>query len=288
MAPRVLSHQIEAIEYIHADDGLPYRHDFTRGDSEIDLRKDGSVLIRNTSKQDLWDTFTVDGRPQPFLVNPRGVRDKPVRRSAMKRKKKSNFGKRMAALRRRSNAPRRAKAVRPVKRRRRRSAVARSANPPARRRRHRRNPPSFSGRGIIQSLTQGVVDATWTLAGKIGVQLVSAQFPFDDGSMTDTAVEVGTAIVMGLVLPRFIGADRTRFVMAGGFLSPLETLVKQAKIPHVSNLLSGLPISDTRMTFPSGDSAGMLGAYPEGAPRLGAYVQGGGADTSFASTYLQS
>lgn len=277
MSSRVLSRQIEAIEYVHAADGERYRHDFTRGDSRVDLRKDGSVVIRNGGNKKLWDTFVVDGHEQEFLVNPRGVRDHTVRRGVMAKKKKARSAAQRAATRalvamnrHRSNAPTHAKPKKKKKYSIARYVSASRAKP------HKRNPPAFSGRGLIRQATQGVVDAVWILGGKLFVQFVSSKTPFDDGSLTDTGVEVGTALVMGLVLPRVIGIDRARMAMAGMLLSPLETLAKQAKLPGITPLLSGLPGADTRLVYGSGDlgnGARRVAGYVPGPSRIGDYPQ---------------
>lgn len=267
MSPQ-LSRQIEAIEYVHADDGMRYRHDFTRGDSSIDLRKDGSVIIRNAGDRKLWDTFDVDGQVQPFLVNPRGVRDHTVRRTSMAGKTKRSAAqreatRRMIAANRHRNAPRRAtKHKKSAKRGAKRNAVTKYVA--ASRPKHKRNPPPrFTGKGIIKQMGQGLVDAAWILAGKLAAQFVSSKTPFEDGTLPDIGVEVATGLGAAFVLPRFLGIDRARMVLAGTLLAPLETLVSQAKIAGVSNLLTGYPALngvDTRAVFASGD-ASRIGKY---------------------------
>jgi len=286
--PRTLSHRIEAIEYVHAADGLPYRHDFERGDSDIELRKDGSVLVKNKGRR-LWDVFTVNGKAQPFLVNPRGTRDTPTRRKAAMAKRRSTKRRRNPTTARRRNAPRKKQ-----RRTRRRtngyaSTYALAANPPKRRssrRRHYRNPP-FSASGILKQLTGGLFDGALVVGGKTIARLVSSQFPYQDGSMMDSGVELATALALAMMAPRFLGADRARFLAAGAFASPLETLASQANIPRVSSLLGKTKMmgDNTSAIFAAADSdanapidmvrRGVFG--PGAGSQLSGYAAGGNA-----------
>lgn len=279
--PRTLSHRIEAIEYVHADDGQPYRHDFTRGDSDIALRKDGSVIIRNTKGKQLWDLFDVDGVQQPFLINPaRNARSTRRKAVAKKKRKMSALQARYFGKKKR-NAPRRKRSVSvhaaPATRRGRRNPAAKVRT----HRRRRRNPPMFSIQGLIRQATQGVVDGALVVGGRVIARLASAQFEYTDGSMMDTFVEVGTALALGFIGPKVVGLDRTRFLMAGAFSSPIETLVHQANIPHISPLLSGGPFPvSTSMWLNAADAAtiqsGGMGRRLRGyGPRNGAPLSAG-------------
>lgn len=275
---KVLSHQIEAIEYVHAKDGQPYRHDFTSGDSDIRLRPDGSVVISNKRKK-LWDVFTVAGEPQDFLVNPRGVRDSTRRRKAMATRKRKSAKKRrrnapMSAAQRKYFGPKRKRRRNPVAAlsttptRRKRSV---RANPPKRRRRHRRNPPAFSVNGLLGNLTTGLMDAGAVVGGKTLVRLASSQFSYADGSMMDSAIELGAALVVSMIAPRFMDNTRARMMAAGGFSSVLETLIAQANIPTVSGLLGATSGVDTRVVYTAADSpyllrSGSMSGYAKGAP----------------------
>lgn len=263
--PRTLSHQVESISYIHADDGLPYRHDFTAGDSDILLRQNGTVEIRNKRKK-LWDTFSVDGREQPFLVNPRGT--KPTRRRGPMAKRKRKSGRRRNAsghFVKASAAPRRRNPpVRRVKRRRRNPVVMARTQ-----RRRRRNPPTFNVSSITRSVTQGLIDGALVTGGRVLARLASSQFSYENGSVMDSLVEVAAALAIGMVGPRFIGADRARFLMAGAFSSPIETLANEAGIPKLSQLLGATSPANTTAIYPAADGAApsrnlMLGGY---APR---------------------
>lgn len=255
---RALSHRLEAIEYIHAADGLPYRHDFSRDGSTIGLRADGSVVIRN-KRAKLWDTFDVDGREQDFLVNP------PIAR-----------GGRMAAKRRKMSAkqlkyfgPRRSR-NKPAKARRRRRTVTRTRTvsaAPVRRRRRRRNPQGFSINSILHRVQSGALDATCIVVGKAGTRYIAQQFSYPSGSMMDGIIQGVSALGLGMLAERFIGSDRARFVLAGALSAPLETVIADANIPQISPLLGAVP-SNTAAIYAAADRPRM-GAWQQ--PRLAAW-----------------
>lgn len=248
-----LSNRIEAIEYIHAADGLPYRHAFKSG-ATISLRKDGSVLIRNRDKK-LWDTFDVDGREQQFLVNP------PGGKMAAKRKKKSTRRRRRTAL-----TAAQAQYFAPKRRRRNNRPKAAA---PRKRHRRRRNPMGFSINGILGKLQRGGMDAVCVVGGKAGVRLVSSRFSYEDGSMMDSLVETAAALGISLVAERVLGSDRARFVLAGGLASALETLISQANIPQLSPLLGATPrMVNTTEVYAAADNP-RLAQWQDGAPKLG-------------------
>jgi hypothetical protein len=253
MSARTLSHRIEAIEYIHAKDGLPYRHDFTRGDSDVTLQNDGSVRIRNRTGKQLWDQFVVNGKTQDFLINPRGAKASLTRRASMAKKRRKLSAAQIRAGfggKRKRNAPRKRRtAVAKVTRRRR----ARHTNPPVRARRRRRNPPAFSFGNILGMAMQGLKDGALVTTGKLGVRFISGQFGYDDGSMMDSAVELASALALGMLSGRVVGQDGARFVMAGGFDSVIETLIAQAGIPRVSNLLGSTTPMNTTAVYPPAD-----------------------------------
>lgn len=255
---RTLSHQVEAIEYIHAADGLPYRHDFTRGDSKIVLANDGSVRISNAQKK-LWGTFDYRGKQQDFLINhPKGSKPSTQRaRTIMaKRKKRATHRKRNAkghflkttTPRRKANAPKRARA---------RSASAHA--PTKRSTRRRRNPPLLSMTGVVGRTGQAFVDGAFVGAGKLGVRYLSSLTPqYTSGSMMQAVVE--TAGVAGICwfAPRFLGADRARMLAAGAAWSVEERFVKQIGIPQVNTLLAGTPWGmNTRAIYPAADAGAM-------------------------------
>lgn len=264
---RTLSHRIEAIEYIHAKDGQPYRHDFTHDGGEIRLKSDGSISVRNKDKK-LWDLFDVNGTVKPFLINPRGRRTTTKRGAKMaKKKRKLSAAQRAAGFggkRRRKSNPKRA--ARTVTR-----YVTRKRNAPKRRRsRRRRNPMGLSVNGLLGRLQQGGMDALAVLAGRAGVRAISKQFPYPSGSVMDSVVELGGALALGMVAERIVGRDRARFVLAGALSNPAEDMIASAKIPYISALLSATPSSNTTI-YPPADGNGMS-AWQQ----MQAWQQGGG------------
>jgi len=54
----VWSHRVMAVEYVHDDNGEPYRHDFARG-VEMEGLEDGSVRLFNP-RRSLWRDFDVE------------------------------------------------------------------------------------------------------------------------------------------------------------------------------------------------------------------------------------
>lgn len=249
MGRHLLSRKVQAIEYVHADDGLPYRHDFSKSGSTIELTDAGAIVIKNKRRK-LWDTFHVNGTDQPFLINPQGVR-------TMATKAGKAWAKKMAAARRRKANP-------PKKRRhhkRRRSASVSVASAPARRHhKRRRNPPSVNLKSILAGLQQGAEDAGFVVAGKAAVRLLSSRFSYEDGSMMDSLVETAGAMLLGLVAPRIVGRDRARFLLAGALASPLETLIAQSNVPYISPLLGAAPQGvNTRAIYPAADAGFPLG-----------------------------
>lgn len=262
-----LSNRIEAIEYVHATDGLPYRHRFKKG-SRISLLKDGSVKVTNPSKKKLWSLFDVNGVRQPFLINPPAGTTHSGGTMAKKRKMSALQRKYFGGGKRRKNPARKRKAASATR------TVVRyrnPPNPPTKKRRRRRNPVGLSVQGLLGRLQRGGTDALCVVGGRVGVRLVSGQFSYADGSMMDTLVEAGAALALGMVAERVIGQDKARFILAGGLSSSLETLLAQAKIPYVSATLGAIPTANTGAIYPSADRT--LGAWSP-APTLGAWSPG--------------
>ena len=54
-----LSSQLISMDYFHAANGQPYRHDFVDDDVVVWCMSDGSVQIVSARGRRLWDEFTV-------------------------------------------------------------------------------------------------------------------------------------------------------------------------------------------------------------------------------------
>lgn len=246
---KVLSRRISAIEYRHADDGLDYRHDFTKAGGEILLESDGSLRVENPGAR-LWKTYAVKNGTQPFLVNPPGGAMKKRRKGKMPAGLKRYWASRRHGAKKRRNPPKSAAA--PTRRRRKRRSGVTSMVKRSRRRSMRRN-PSLSFGSITDTLLDGAMGGAAVVAGMVATRLVSSQFDFEDGSVADAALEVGTALAIGLLMPRVIGPVYARDMMNGAFAAPIASLVESLKIPHVSSLISGTEPSNTRVLFPPAD-----------------------------------
>lgn len=268
-----LSNQIEAIEYVHALDGMPYRHDFKRGGT-ISLQKDGSVRIRNREKK-LWDMFDVNGTEKPFLINPAGRRTTTTRGAPMAKKKRK-----MSAAQRKYFGPRKKNPSRTRTRTVTRYVTRKrnpAANPPKRRKhRRRRNPPmGLSLNGLLRRAQVGLVDAVLITGGRAGVRAISKQFPYPAGSVMDTVVEGLGALALGYAAERVLGTDRARFVFAGALQSSVEDVIASAGIPYISALLSATPNTSTQQIYGPADGGGrrlsawqQLAAWQGGQPPL--------------------
>jgi hypothetical protein len=292
---RTLSHRIEAIEYVHADDGQPYRHDFTKRGGTIKLLRDGSLKVTSKDAK-LWDDFTQDdGRTQPFLINPAG-RTRTIHRGEpmAKHRKMSALQRRYFGGKRKSNPKRRAKTVtRYVTRKR----NAWAANPKRRssRRRRRSNPVGFSVNSLLKRAKQGAIDSLLVVAGRAGARAISKQFPYAAGSVMDVVVEVGGAMALGIAAEKVLGSDRARFILAGALSSGVEDVIAQANIPFVSSLLNAYPNTSTAAIYSAADRSRALNAWQQPANRTLNAWQGGqpplaGIDSLPSSTvsYLPS
>lgn len=293
---RVLSRHVEAILYRHADDGLPYRHDFERGGSVASLQPDGSLTIRN-KRAKLWGMYDVHGRRQPFLENPRGRRERMAtkKRKGAKRSPPKGFktwAAYMASIRpgakrrksRRSSALTRSegKSMATRKKKRRRNPAT---NPPRRGRhvarpvhhRRRRNPPAarshaLTPKALIADVMDGGIGAVCVLTGKVGSRQLRRQFGYAPGTVIGSMIELGSGLALGLigsrVLPR-AARPYARDVMVGAFVGTLETVLKPMAIPFVSDSLGDAGVYDTETIMLPADATTAIANTPMG--RLGAY-----------------
>lgn len=162
-------------------------------------------------------------------------------------------------------------------RRRRRSTVAvRVANPPrrrgrrrrsvsrARRRGGRRNPPRFSVRGIVGQLQDGAIDAGWIVAGKATSRTIAGFIPAPGGQIGALAVQALAAILAGYV-GGFVSPNARKMMLAGGLAGVVESFVKSANIPFVSDKLSDFytPGPLAVGSYPGALPAAGVSAYPE-------------------------
>lgn len=132
------------------------------------------------------------------------------------------------------------------KRTRRRTAVARRRRPARRRRssgtiRFRRVRGAVYSRNpkIIAMLTRGLMDGVTVVAGKAVAGFIGSKIPpFVPGALGGVVNKVLSAVAVGFAASQFLSADRARLVVAGALAAPIESAIKQANIPLLSEGLS--------------------------------------------------
>lgn len=132
------------------------------------------------------------------------------------------------------------------RRRTRRAPAARRRRSPRRRRRggsirltrvrgavYRRNP------AIIPMLTRGVMDAAVVVGGKAVSGFIGSKIPqLVPGTLGSVLNRVISAVVVGFAASKVLSADRARLAVAGALASPIESAIKGANIPFISEGLS--------------------------------------------------
>lgn len=127
-------------------------------------------------------------------------------------------------------------------------------------RRHRgfsRNPP------ILRQAIQGVQDSAFVLIGDAGADIVPNLLNLPKAGVVGIAARSAAVIGLGFLAHRFLGADRARFVVAGGLASIGRGVIVGLNVPIISAALS---------SYPMGRYANAMGALPperEGPLMLG-------------------
>lgn len=138
-----------------------------------------------------------------------------------RKRRKSTTRRRRSTVRRRSSVRRRRRAGGSIRFRRVRGAV------------YARNP------GIIPMLTRGVMDAATVVGGKAVSGFIGSKIPqFVPGTMGAVLNRVLSAIVVGFAASKVLSADRARLAVAGALAAPIESAIKGANIPFISEGLS--------------------------------------------------
>lgn len=157
-------------------------------------------------------------------------------------KKAARTRKRKTTPRRRTTKKRTTTRRKPVARKRttrRRTTRRRSPRRGARRVRRRtyaRN-PRFTVRGVFRQLQQGAIDASGVVVGKAATRMVAQMIPFGGQGIAALAKQGLSAVVVGMVASRFMGAQFGRFVLAGGLAAPVETFLQG--LPVIGPAISG-------------------------------------------------
>ena len=205
-----------------------------------------------------WKTYMASIRPG----GKKAKRRKAVRtRRAAKR---SNGVKSTMAKRRRKRSTT-AVARRP----RRRRSVVRAAVKRYRRRSGGAGRFSLSGRGVMGIAMSGMKDGAIGVAAKAGVRLIRGKTGYDGGTAIGTGIEVVGAVLLSVAAGKLLGAGAARAAAQGAFMAPIETFLKQAKVPYLSSALgdegdfaSGTVIGDGMGAYPSLTGDNSIGNYP--------------------------
>lgn len=190
--------------------------------------------------------------------------------SAAMRRRKSKGGAKMARKRRRTSAKstprrRRRSTVAAAPRRRRRShhriTSRRAASRAGRILRYRRpNPPNFFSNlpGRLMEAGIGAVEVTLGKAGALAIPKMVKK-DMDMTSAMGLATQVVSALAIGW-LGSMVSPNAGKMLLIGGLTAPIESFVKGAKIPVISEALSGQDYF-------------AVGSYPAPVPALHGYVQ---------------
>lgn len=122
----------------------------------------------------------------------------------------------------------------------RRNPVA-ASNPPRRHhrsaRRHYRHNPPIGFKNVVPFALQSVTGAGGVLAGKIIVRKTRGMLGQKPGTIIGSVIELAAGLAAGLAV-QMVSPRYGSLVAIGGVLSPMETLVQQLGIPHVSDSLA--------------------------------------------------
>jgi hypothetical protein len=128
--------------------------------------------------------------------------------------------------------------------------------------------------GIVNMLTRGVMDAAVVVGGKAVSGFVGSKIPqFVPGTLGAVVNRVISAVVVGFAASKVLSADRARLAVAGALAAPIESAIKAANIPLLSE---GLSDDDDYYEVDMSGYPGVAG-YPgvSGYPAVGAGVGDG-------------
>lgn len=92
-------------------------------------------------------------------------------------------------------------------------------------------------KGLFGFAQTAAIGAGEVLAGKIIARKVRGLAGQKPGTMLGSIMEAGIGLGAGLLVSRLVNRDAGERVAMGGLLAPMETLVQQLGIPHVSDSL---------------------------------------------------
>jgi hypothetical protein len=92
---------------------------------------------------------------------------------------------------------------------------------------------------ILSMVTRGVIDAVHIVGGKAVAGFIGTKIPqLIPGTLGGVVNKLVSAVVVGFAASKFLSADRARLVVAGALAAPIESAIKGANIPLLSEGLS--------------------------------------------------
>lgn len=192
-------------------------------------------------------------------------RSKSGGKSVAAKKRRRRTAARTAAPKRRRRRPAAA-----APRHRRRRTSARAASRAGRVLRYRRNPPNFFANlpGRLMDAGLGAVQVT---LGKAGARALPTLLKLPADGALGLATQVVSALAIGWV-GSMISPSVGKMLLVGGLTAPIESFIKGANIPFISDALSGQDYY-------------AVGGYPRAA--LSAYPTGVSGDEEESYMYPQ-
>jgi hypothetical protein len=139
-------------------------------------------------------------------------------------------------------------------------------------------------KGIFGFAQNAAVGAAEVLAGKVIVRKARALAGQKPGTLLGSLIEAGVGIGAGMLASRMVNREVGERIAMGGLLAPMETLVQQLGIPHVSDSLGddgyeltgdlGYVVADDDSAYDGGalGDEDDLAGYVGGGDDLGGYV----------------
>lgn len=132
---------------------------------------------------------------------------------------------------------------------------------------------------MAQQVTQGAIDATGVVAGKVTANMVAGFIPIPVTTVIGQIAKQGvSAVLVGMLFRNFMGPQWGRMAMAGALAAPMEGFLQT--LPVIGPIVSGamgeytLPLGEYNLPLGEGQYYGDdMGAYVQADPGMGAYVE---------------
>lgn len=102
------------------------------------------------------------------------------------------------------------------------------------RRTYRRNPTRPD---VVKMVTNGSVTAVQVITGKAATRAVPDLLNLPRTGNAGLAIQVATALALGYVSDMFFSKTTSAAILAGGLTAPIETLIRAADVPYLSEYL---------------------------------------------------